>query len=177
MRRTLLVCAGIALTWVGCHRPPPVPDAGPVQVDAGPPPPPPLALSLRVTDEDGGTEVFPLQPGEPPSIAPTQALELLTNKPLKNQRLRILDEAERVMASDETLEQTDAGTRDQVHFLQPLLGGHRYTVVLDAQTPGDVVDPEGKPVPEQRLTFQTTGEREQPPKPAPKKRSRHHRRH
>lgn len=180
MRRTFWVTAGISLgasiVGFGCHRPPPtVPDAGPPVIDAGPPPPKVLELSLRVTDLDGGTAEVPLHADERPFIATSQQIEIQANLPLRNFRLRFLDEADRVMASDETLDVTDAGIRDQVKFTQPLLGGHRYTLVLDGQGPGDILDPEGHPVPEQRLEIQTTGEREQPPKPPAKKPSRRHR--
>lgn len=179
MRRTLLACAALSLFWLGCHRPktPTVADAGTAAVDAGPPPPKQLSISLRVPQADGGSEEIPLQPGEQPSIDPVQKLEIVTNEPLRNERIRILDEADRVMASDEQLEETDAGIRDQVSLPQPLLGGHRYTLVLDGQNPGDVLDPEGHVVPEQRLQFQTTGEREQPPAPAKKKKPSRRRRH
>jgi len=178
MRRTLLVIAGASLCWVGCHRPPPaVPDAGPAVVDAGPPPPRVLKISLRVTDLDGGTADVPLGVGERPFIAPSQQLEIRTNEPLRNARFRFLDEADRVLPSDETLDMSDAGISERVQLAQPLLGGHRYTLTLDAQTPGEILDPDGHVVEEQRIDLQTTGEREQPPKPAAKKTSRHHRKH
>lgn len=178
MRRTLLVCAALSLSSLGCHRSSlkVVPDSGAAAPDAGPPPPKQLSISLRVPQPDGGMDLVPLQPGDSPAIAPVQKLEIVTNEPLRNERLRMFDEIDRLMASDEQLEETDAGIRDQITLAQPLLGGHRYTVVLDSQTGGDVLDSEGHVVPEQRLQFQTTGEREKPPAPAKKKptRRRHH---
>ena len=168
------LCAVAALV-VGCQRPPAAPiDAGaPVAavIDAGPRVP--LALDLLVDLPDGGTERHALLGLETPVVSPARQLLLESNRPLHNVRIRVLDESDRALESDDVPEESATGLRYHIGLLHPLEPGHRYAVLVDAQSGATFDDGFGKEVPEQRLEFRTGGEREKP-KPAPPKRKRRH---
>src|SRR5215471_1132742 len=134
-----------------------------------------LTLSLREQLLDGGIEPVELQPSDRTLIQPTQQLELSTNIPLHNYRIRILDEVDRAVVSDDVAESADQRLQYRIVFHQPLKPGHRYTLVLDAETGSSFTDVEGAPQPDQRLELQVTGEREKPA-PASIKRSKKSRR-
>ena len=123
-------------------------------------PPVRLTLSLREQLLDGGIEPVELQPSDRTLIQPTQQLELSTNIPLHNYRIRILDEVDRAVVSDDVAESASQRLQYRIFFHQPLKPGHRYTLVLDAETGSSFADVEGAPQPDQRLEFQVTGERE-----------------
>jgi hypothetical protein len=168
-----------ALTAVpGCKTRSAPNDAGPVAqaivLDAGRP----LALQLHieVRTADGGVLSERLEGLTPPLVPVTQALEVRANLPLHNYRLRILDEIDRALASDDVPEETPDGLRYRVALLSPLRAGHRYTVLLDAQSGATLDDGSGTAINEQRFEFRTEGEREKdaPVKHAPSKR-RHRR--
>jgi hypothetical protein len=147
----------------------PVPAA---EADAGTP----ASADAGTTDAGVTLETLELRAGERPSLPPVQDLTVLVNRGLRNARIRIFDEADRVMASDETLDAGPASITDQIHFLEPLIAGHRYLLVLDPQDGDQVRDENGQPVAEQRLEFATSGERPPPVKKAPpRKRRRRHR--
>src|SRR5262249_7532918 len=132
-----------------------------------------LALSLRALLPDGGLAPIELQPHPRPVIDPTRKLELSTSVALRNHRIRIFDEADRVMISDD--QGSDEGTEYQITFHEPLKPGHRYTLVLDAQTGSSFTDERGNAQAERRLEFQVSGEKEKAParKSSAKKRRRH----
>jgi hypothetical protein len=142
--------------------------------DAGPPLV--LRLSIEVKLSDGGVVREQLDPLAAPLLPVTQALELTANLPLHNYRLRIFDEIDRALASDDVPEETPAGVRYHVTLLSPLRSGHRYAVLLDAQSGATLDNGSGGALNEQRFEFRTEGEREKeaPPKRAPSR--RHHRR-
>ena|SRR5215472_12404328 len=144
--------------------------------DAGIPAPVRLTLSLREQLLDGGIEQVELQPSDRTLIQPTQRLELSTNIPLHNYRIRILDEVDRAVVSDDVAENAGQRLQYRIFFHQPLKPGHRYTLVLDAETGSSFADIQGAPQPDQRLEFQVTGEREKSV-PASIKRSKKARRH
>ena len=123
-------------------------------------PPVRLTLSLRERLLDGGVEPVELQPNDRTLIQPTQQLELSTNIPLHNYRIRILDEVDRAVVSDDVAENAGQRLRYRIFFHQPLKPGHRYSLVLDAESGSSFADVEGAPQPDQRLEFQVTGERE-----------------
>src|SRR5215813_12929874 len=121
---------GVALMAVGCPRQqPPVVDAGPPMavVDAGPVVP--LAIDLEVALSDGGTERHALLGLETPLVSPGQHLVVESNRPLHNARIRILDEADRVLESDDAPEETATALRYRVELLRPLESGHKYAVL------------------------------------------------
>jgi len=165
----------VALLAAGCPRPqPPAPDAGPpaAVVDAGLVVP--LAIDLEVTLPDGGTERHPLLGLETPLVSPAQHLVVESNRPLHNARIRVMDESDRALESDDVPEESATSLRYRIYLLRPLEPGHRYAVLVDAQSGATFDDGSGKEVPEQRLEFRTSGERERP-KPAPPKRKRRNR--
>lgn len=133
-----------------------------------PPPPEELQVTLRYEVSDGGMVAIPFVPGGRPLIERTQALEVSTNLALVNSRIRVFDEVDRAMVSDdEVLEPpppAPAGYR--IRFPTPLKAGHRYTVVIDAQTGTIFSDSAGRPQVDQRLEFQIAGEKEKPAPPA-----------
>jgi len=128
--------------------------------DGGIPGPIRLTLSLRERLLDGGVEPVELQPNDRTLIQPTQQLELSTNIPLHNYRIRILDEVDRAVVSDDVAENAGQRLHYRIFFHQPLKPGHRYSLVLDAESGSSFADVEGAPQPDQRLEFQVTGERE-----------------
>jgi hypothetical protein len=138
--------------------------------------PPRLTFSVREHLLDGGVEPIELQPNDRTPIEPTQQIELSTNIALHNYRIRILDEADRAVVSDDVAESTGQRLDYRISFHEPLKPGHRYTLVLDAETGSSFSDPDGAPQPDQRLEFQVTGEREKPPPPPPSKRRKSRRR-
>lgn len=145
------------------------------QADGGITAPVRLTLSLRERLLDGGVEPVELQPNDRTLIQPTQQLELSTNIPLHNYRIRILDEVDRAVVSDDVAENAGQRLQYRIFFHQPLKPGHRYSLVLDAESGSSFADVEGAPQPDQRLEFQVTGEREKPG-PASIKRSKKARR-
>ncbi|MBX5481523.1 MAG: hypothetical protein IRZ16_06740 [Myxococcaceae bacterium] len=178
-RRVLVALAGLFLTFAlpACREQPPAPpDAGGAAavVDAGPPQP--VALEITVTGEppDGGAPFeVPLSDGARPEVPQLQKLTVTTNLPLKDFRLRIFDEADRAMVSDDTSELIpDAGIRYQVVFPEPLKAGYRYALVMDAQTGPAMTDVAGNEHPDLRREFKIAGEREKPAPPPKQKRHR-----
>lgn len=134
------------------------------------PAPPELELQVRLVQLDGGTTVIPLEGGEQPEIEPVSALEVTSNLPLRNYRVRLFDEVDRAMVSDDVAEETDGGIRYQIALPSPLKTGHKYTVVLDPQTGPEFTDAQGRAYAEKRVTMKVAGEKEKPP--PPKKRRR-----
>jgi hypothetical protein len=159
----------------GCARPPPTaPDAGaPVAmvVDAGPVVP--LVLDLVVELADGGTERHALLGLETPVITPSRQLVVESNRALHNARIRVMDESDRALESDDLPEEGPSSLRYHIDLLRPLEPGHRYAVLVDAQSGATFDDGTGKEIPEQRLEFRTGGERERPKAPPQRKRRRH----
>jgi hypothetical protein len=168
------LCAVVAVA-AGCSRPVPVvPDAGATVAvrDAGPTVP--LILDLLADLPDGGTERHALLGLETPVVSPVRSLVLESNRPLRNARIRVMDESDRALESDDEPEESPTSLRYRIDLLRPLEPGHRYAVLVDAQSGATFDDGTGKEVPEQRLEFRTSGERERP-KPAPPKRKRRNR--
>lgn len=177
-RGTQIILSVALAVACGCR-----PRSETVAADAGPPahadaggPPVELQLRIEVKLSDGGVVRELLDPAAVILLPVTQALDVTANLPLHNYRLRILDELDRALASDDTPEVMSTGLLYHVAFLSPLRSGHRYTVLLDAQSGASLDDGSGVPVAEKRFDFHTEGERE---KEAPGNRSaskRHHRR-
>lgn len=145
------------------------------QADAGLPTAEKLTLSLHERLNDGGIEAVELQPHNRTPIEPTRELELSANVPLHNYRIRLFDEADRAMVSDDVAESSDQRLDYRISLHESLKPGHRYTLVLDAQSGSAVSDPQGVAQPDQRLELQVSGDREKAPpprKPGPKKRRR-----
>lgn len=134
-----------------------------------------LVVTVRHQLPDGGMELVEFDGGAPPEIEPTRLLELTTNFSIHNYRIRIFDELDRALVSDDLATDRD-NLRYQIRLRQPLEPGHRYTMLLDAQTGESILGPQGRPEAEQRLEFQVAGPREKaalPPKVKKRKRRRH----
>ena len=143
-------------------------------VDAGPPAVT-LTLVIEVQQHDGGVLRLTLDPSAAPLLPATQVLDFVANLPLHNYRLRVFDEIDRALASDDVPEKVPGGMRYHVKLLAPLRAGHRYTVAVDSQTGTTFDDGRGSALNEQRFEFRTEGEREKdtPVKHGPPKRRRH----
>jgi hypothetical protein len=139
-------------------------------------PPERLVLTLRHQLSDGGAELVSFDGGVWPEIEPTRFLELTTNFSIHNYRIRVFDELDRALVSDDLATEGDNNLQYQIRFPTPLQRGHRYTLLIDAQTGESILDPQGRPQPEQRLEFQVAGPREKAPPPSRVKR-RKRRRH
>ena len=171
-RKVVKLCEVLGVA-AGCARPVPgVADAGATaaMLDAGVVVP--LALDLLVDLPDGGTERHALLGLETPVVSPARQLLVESNRPLHNVRIRVLDESDRALESDDVPEERPNTLRYHIDLLRPLEPGHRYAVLVDAQSGATFDDGSGKEIPEQRLEFRTSGER---PKPPPPKRKRRHR--
>jgi hypothetical protein len=157
-----LTFLALLLVVPGCRsRPSPV-DAGPttasVPADAGSR----VVLELRVEVQlpDGGVAQTLLDASTAAVLPVTRAMDVVVNLPLHNYRLRVLDELDRALASDDVPEEFQGKLRYHIALLAPLRSGHRYTVLLDAQSGATFDDGSGAALNEQRFEFRTEGERE-----------------
>jgi len=145
---------------------PPVPDAGLL---------PPLTLDLEVALPDGGIERHALLALETPVVTPATSLTVTSNRRLRNARIRLMDEGDRALSSDDVLDEEPAGLRYHITLLSPLEPGHTYALRVDPQSGATLDDGAGHELPDQRLEFRTSGERQRP-KPPPATTHRRHRR-
>ena len=103
-------------------------DAGvPEVVDAGPPQPAALELVLTATTRDGGFEVVERE------IDPVKQLSVWIPVVLVDYRLRIFDEGDRVVPSDDVARETDGGIDYQVVFSEPLKSGRAYRLTIESE--------------------------------------------
>jgi len=168
------LCCG-ALFLTGCpDKPSETQDAGVAAVpEEQPKAPPPTTFTLSYQAPDAGLAQISLASGEKPLIEQTSSLELRTDRGLRNYRVRLFDEAERAMVSDDSAEESDSGLVYRIQLPQPLKTGFSYTLVVDAQTGTSFTDSLGRDVEELRTTFQVAGEKEKPaPPPAPAKKKK-----
>ncbi|PTL85875.1 hypothetical protein [Vitiosangium sp. GDMCC 1.1324] len=183
LRLSFAICAA-SLVVAGCPKPSaPTNDAGVTAetepdtgvVDAGPGP---ASFTLQYALADAGMESIPLAGEEEgrPLIDPTSTLELRSTLGLRNYRVRLFDEAERAMVSDDSADDSPNGLLYRVSLPTPLKTGHKYTLVIDAQTGTSMTDSQGREVPDVRIPFQVSGEKEKPspPQPAKKQKKRRH---
>lgn len=139
--------------------------AAPAPTDAAPPP---LKLEVRYHAPDAGMALIDFAAGgDRPAIEPTSQLEISTNIGLQNYRVRLFDEIDRAMVSDDQMEEPGDRVLYRIQLPTPLKRGHRYALVVDAQTGSAIADSAGRLYPDQRLEFQVAGAR-QPDPPAPK---------
>jgi hypothetical protein len=143
----------LCLVLAGCPAPPVLDagmaDSGAVVIDAGPPaivdagpPPGPLAIDVAVPDE----------------VDPVQQLEVRIPVVLKDYRLRVFDDSDRIVPSDDTAKEADGGIDYGIAFTEPLKPGHKYRLTIEAQR-GDVIDDHYRDV---ERTFRVRGELERP---------------
>jgi hypothetical protein len=179
MRRSLLrglFALSALLFLAGC---PDKQQAGPADAgvaeapqDTPPAPPPPAAFSIRYQIPDSGMESIPLAVEERPTIEATSVIELHSSLGLRNYRVRLFDEADRAMVSDDTAEESPTGIVYRITVPTPLKSGHKYTLVLDAQTGTTFTDSLGRELQDLRLEFQIAGEKEKPAPARPEKKKR-----
>ena len=177
----LAVAVAVLFLVAGCPKPPPpppAPDAGPA--DAGVAATPDLHVEVRYEAPDGGGMVpIPFVPGGPrPVIDPTQRIEISGNLGLKNYRVRLFDEADRALVSDDEVLGTPAELDYRIQLPSPLRTGRKYVLAVDAETGASMTDSAGRSQPDQRLEFLTSGEKEKPAaaagKPAGKAKKHRH---
>ena len=169
------LCASILLTGCPDKQSATSADGGITEApqDAGPAVPPPAAFTIRYQLNDGGMEPIPLAVEERPTIEVTSMLELHSSIGLRNYRIRLFDEIDRAMVSNDSAEETPNGVIYRISLPTPLKSGHKYTLVLDAQTGTAFTDTLGREVEELRFQFQVAGEKEKDaPPPPPKKKKR-----
>ncbi|MGZ3461202.1 MAG: hypothetical protein ACXU86_22160 [Archangium sp.] len=178
------VCTA-ALVVAGCPKPSaPTADAGVTATEAEPDAgaadagPGPASFSLQYALPDAGFESVPLVGEEEgrPLLDPTSTLELRSTLALRNYRVRLFDESDRALVSDDTAEETPNGLLYRISLPTPLTSGHKYTLVIDAQTGTSMTDSQGREVPDLRIPFQVSGEKEKPPPPQPAKKQKRRRR-
>jgi len=171
-----LVALSTLLVLAGCPDKPPAgsADAGVPEAAQDTPqaPPPPAAFSIRYLIADSGMESIPLAVEERPTIEPTSVVELHSSLGLRNYRVRLFDEADRAMVSDDTAEESPTGIVYRVTVPTPLKSGHKYTLVLDAQTGTTFTDSLGRELQDLRLEFQIAGEKEKPAPAKPEKKKK-----
>ncbi len=114
-------------------------------------------------------EPIPVVVDERPTIEPTSVIELRSSMSLRNYRVRLFDEVERAMVSDDSAEETADGVIYRITVPTPLKTGHKYTLVLDAQTGTAFTDTLGRELQDLRFEFQIAGEKEKDKPPPPKK--------
>lgn len=167
------------LVLAGCPKPsaPSAADAS-AELPALPPEdsstPAPAAFTLQYALPDAGHESIPIAGEEEgrPLIEPTSELELRSTLALRNYRIRLFDEVERAMVSDDIAEESETGLRYRISLPTPLKAGFKYTLVVDAQTGTSMMDAQGRELADLRIPFQIAGEKEKEPQAPPKKRRR-----
>lgn len=179
MRRSLfrgLFALSALLFLAGCpdKQPAGTADAGVAEApqDTPPAPPAPAAFTIRYQIPDSGMESIPLAVEERPTIESTSVIELHSSLGLRNYRVRLFDEADRAMVSDDTAEESPTGIVYRITVPTPLKSGHKYTLVLDAQTGTTFTDSLGRELQDLRLEFQIAGEKEKPAPAKPEKKKR-----
>jgi hypothetical protein len=172
----LLLIALVGL--IACAKSEPLPRDASVQAEADAGARPRIAWTVKAHLEDGATEVLEFESAERldggraersdrPRIAPSNDLEVAANHPLRNFRIRLFDETDRALSSDDVFDDRDQGLNYRILLREPLKPGHRYTLVLDAQSGTEITDLHGNPQPDQRLEFQVAGQREKPARQKP----------
>ena len=180
-RLSFAVCAA-ALVVAGCPKPStPDADAGVLpaesELDAGldAQPAPAASFTLQYERSDaGGLDTIPLVGADEgrPLIEPTSTLELRSTLALRNYRVRLFDEVDRAMVSDDAAEESAQGLLYRITLPTPLKTGHKYTLVIDAQSGTSMTDSQGRELPDVRIPFQVSGEKEKPAPPPKKQKQR-----
>jgi hypothetical protein len=173
------IIGALALGVAGCPKPSAShnEDAG-SSIDAVPDAasavPAPVSFTLRYTLPDAGSESIPVVGEEEgrPIVESTSTLELRSSRVLRNYRVRLFDESDRALVSDDIAEESAEGLLYRISLPMPLKMGHGYVLVIDAQTGTSMTDAQGHEMADIRMPFQVAGEKEKPPPPAKKRRPR-----
>ena len=137
-------------------------------VDAGPPQQLPLDVRISFDLADAGLQHLPIEPGVRTVVPQVARIELETNQPIRNYRVRLFDEADKVVPSSDSADDLPERLRYVIGLETPLRTGFRYAIVFDAQTGAAMLDAEGRPISDLRYELAVAGVR-QKPEPAPKK--------
>jgi hypothetical protein len=159
--------------------PPPAADGGTLPADGASEAPVDVStLVVRLASElpDGGSQVVASPTEEAAAVEPTQTLLLSTNIALRNLRVRVLDDDEKLQESDDVQDDGPRGLQYRIQLKSPLEPGSRYTVVLEPQSGTALEAPDGREFPEQRLSFTTSGTKPEPPPPAEEPKAKRRRR-
>ncbi len=107
----------------------PIADAGAASepVDAGPPQPAELGLIVTAQLGDGGVEVVSSE------VDPVKSLDVWIPVVLPDYRLRVFDESDKVVPSDDQARETDGGIDYTISFVEPLRSGRTYRLTVEAQ--------------------------------------------
>lgn len=117
---------------------------------------------------DGGAAMLPRERG-PVASAPGARLSL-SLPPLVDYRVRVFDGADRVVASDDTAQASDAGIEYAIALVEPLKRGRDYRVLVDAETGAGLAAPTGRRYLDAEWNLSVEGPAE--PDPPPQKSSR-----
>lgn len=160
-----------ALVLAGCPKKdqPAAPDAGLAEAPAADAGVQPLVtFDIQYQAPDAGMAPLTLAPDEPPVIEPTSTLELRSKPGLRNYRVRLFDEVDRAMVTDDVADDSPEQLVYRINLPTPLKSGHAYTLVVDAQTGTSMTDAQGRDVEDLRVEFKIAGEKEKPPPPVQK---------
>lgn len=133
----------------------------------------PAALPLTaqaVAVVDGGVSL-PLSGPETPDVPVDASFELTSAIALADFRIRLLDETEKLVPSDDRAD-VSRGTRYRLAPREPLVPGSRYRLLVDGLHRPLPTGADGVAYGELSLAFRTAGEKPPPPPPPPKKRQR-----
>ena len=144
------------------------PDAAIELIDAGPPlPPVPRELAIEMF-ADGGVETI----DGVTAIDPVTELAVRINVPLTDYRLRIFDESDKQLPSDDQASSADGGIEYRIVFPEPLRTGRKYTLLINAQTGTVLDDSAGRPYRDLEMKLLVRGEKQPEPKSAGAKKSK-----
>lgn len=76
---------------------------------------------------------------------------------LRDSRIRVIDSADQVVASDDVGTEFDGGLSYAIEFSQPLKAGKTYNLTIEAQLGAQVIDASGNPWDDLRLTVKVRG--------------------
>jgi hypothetical protein len=159
----LAACPGNKAKVVADGGQPEAPDAGAGAADASPPA---LKLEVRYQTSDAGLALVDFAAAAAAAtIEPTSQLEVSTNIGLQNYRIRLFDEVDRVVVSDDQMEEPGDKVLYRIQLPTPLKPGHKYALVVDAQAGSAIADSAGRLYPDQRLELVVAGAREPDPPP------------
>lgn len=131
------------------------------EAEATPPPPPgvpPIQIDARTE-----TETIRLEPGEHQGLLPLEvAFELRSDHAFPDLRLRLFDEAGRMVPGEESIT-VGEGTRATWRPSAPLIPGTAYKLVVDGQAGQHLVDAGGERFAQGIFSFRTEGEKPAPP--------------
>jgi hypothetical protein len=170
--RRLILAVGISV-FVACPKPSEPVDAGaPVVVadasvdagqidgstaaDAGDAGPPRFSFALSARS-DAGVETITVV-NEAAELDSASSLKLEIPVKLKDFRVRLFDDHEQVVPSDDVADVDDAGVRYQADLLQPLRSGRAYTLMIDAEVGPELRDDLGRAWDDVRLSLKVRGE-------------------